>query len=132
MRLWRDLPTVYLHRDPVDFRKSIDGLAAIVEQQMGLDPFSDALYVFCNRHRDRLKVLYWDQTGYCLWYKRLEQAKFQWPRKHADGVIRWGEREFNWLLEGFVKRHLVLRIKTTPTFTHSRGVCWPVASGFLV
>ena len=48
MRLWRDLPTVYLHRDPVDFRKSIDGLSAIVEQQMELDPFADALYVFCN------------------------------------------------------------------------------------
>lgn len=101
MRLFRDLPTVYLHRDVVDFRKSIDGLAAIVEQQMDLDPFADALYVFCNRHRDRLKVLYWDQTGFCLWYKRLEKAKFQWPRKHHDGVIRWDEREFNWLLEGF-------------------------------
>ena len=76
-----NLPTVYLHRDVVDFRKSIDGLAAIVEQQMDLDPFADALYVFCNRHRDRLKVLYWDQTGFCLWYKRLEKAKFKWPRK---------------------------------------------------
>jgi len=48
-----------------------------------------------------LKVLYWDQTGFCLWYKRLEKAKFKWPRKHHDGVIRWHEREFNWLLEGF-------------------------------
>ena len=46
-------------------------------------------------------MLYWDQTGYYLCYKRLEQKKFQWPRKHADGVIRWGERESNWLLEGF-------------------------------
>jgi len=54
MRLFRNLPTVYLHRDVVDFRKSIDGLAAIVEQQMELDRFADALYVFCNRHRDRL------------------------------------------------------------------------------
>ena len=53
---------------------------------MRLDPFSDALYVFCNRYRDRLKVLYWDQTGFCLWYKRLEKAKFKWPRKHADEV----------------------------------------------
>ena len=66
MRLFRDLPAVYLHRDVVDFRKSIDGLSAIVEQAMGLDPFADALYVFCNRHRDRLKVLYWDRTGFCL------------------------------------------------------------------
>jgi len=75
MRLVRDLPTVYLHRDVVDFRKSIDGLAAIVEQLMDLDPFADALYVFCNRHRDRHKVPYWDQTGFCHWYKRLEKSK---------------------------------------------------------
>jgi transposase len=74
MRLFRDLPTVYLHRDVVDFRKSIDGLAAIAEQQMDLDPFGDALYVFCNRHRDGLKVLYWDQTGFCLWYKNIKQC----------------------------------------------------------
>lgn len=127
MRLFRDLPTVYLHRDVVDFRKSIDGLAAIVEQQMGLDPFADALYVFCNRHRDRLKVLYWDQTGYCLWYKRLEQAKFQWPRKHADGVIRWGEREFNWLLEGFdvmrMNGHQTLHFSVDNTAINADSCC---------
>lgn len=107
MRLFPDLPAVYLYRDIVDFRKSIDGLAVIVEQEMGLDPFSEAVFVFCNRHRDRLKMLYWDTTGFCLWYKRLEQAKFQWPRRHEDGVLRWSDREFNWLLEGFD----VLRMK---------------------
>ncbi len=106
MRLFSDLPTVYLHRNVVDFRKSIDGLSAIVAKQMDLDSFADALYVFCNRHRDRLKLLYWAQTGFCLWYKRLEKAKFQWPRKHADGVIRWGEDVVRPVLLGLVADRL--------------------------
>ena len=107
MRLFRDLPPVYLYRDVVDFRTAIDGLALIVEQEMGLSPYAEALYVFCNRRRDKLKLLYWDQSGFCLWYKRLEKARFAWPRKLDAPVIEWSEREFNWLLEGFD----VLRMK---------------------
>lgn len=113
MRWRRDWPEVYLYRDVVDFRKSIDGLSAIVDLEMELDPYSEAAYLFCNRHRNRLKMLYWDGSGFCLWYKRLEEAKFQWPRRHADGVLRWGDREFNWLLEGLdvvqMKRHKPLQ-----------------------
>jgi len=101
VRLFSDLPPVYLYRDVVDFRKQIDGLALIVEQEMGLSPYSEALYVFCNRRRDKLKLIYWDRSGFCLWYKRLEKAKFVWPRKLDDPVIQWNERQFNWLLEGF-------------------------------
>jgi transposase len=66
-----DVESIYLHREPVDFRKSINGLSVIVEQQMQLSPFSNALFVFCNKKRDKLKVLYWDNTGFALWYKRL-------------------------------------------------------------
>ena len=113
MRLFSDLPPVYLYRDVVDFRKAIDGLAAIVEEEMGLCPYADALYVFCNRGRDKLKLLYWDRSGFCLWYKRLEKAKFAWPRTLDAAVIQWTEREFNWLLEGFdvlrMKPHETLR-----------------------
>ena len=60
MRALSEFPTVYLHRDVVDFRKSINGLSIIVEQGMNLSPYDSALFVFCNKRRDKLKVLYWD------------------------------------------------------------------------
>lgn len=100
MRLFHDAPAVYLHRDPVDFRKAINGLALIVEHEMTLSPFADALFLFCNKQRDKLKILYWDQTGFCLWYKRLEKAKFKWPRKLEDDVIELTEEQLHWLLRG--------------------------------
>lgn len=93
--------TIYLHRDPVDFRKSINGLSIIVEQQMQLSPFADALFVFCNKRRDKLKVLYWDSTGFCLWYKRLEKDKFKWPRNHTQATMTLGNEQMDWLLRGF-------------------------------
>jgi transposase len=95
------LAEVYLHRDPVDFRKSIDGLAAIVEGEMQLDPFSTALYVFCNRRRNRLKMLFWDKTGFCLYYKRLEKHRFHWPRHRDEAVVTISGQELNWLLDGY-------------------------------
>ncbi|MCF4010576.1 IS66 family insertion sequence element accessory protein TnpB [Rheinheimera sp. UJ63] len=76
MKMFLDVPKVYLHKQSVDFRKSINGLSLLVEQEMQLSPFSGALFVFCNRQRTRLKVLYWDSTGFCLWYKRLEKTRF--------------------------------------------------------
>lgn len=72
MRVIRDFDTVYLHRAPVDFRKSIDGLAAIVERELALDPFARSLFVFTCRRRNKVKILYFDRTGFALWYKRLE------------------------------------------------------------
>jgi transposase len=92
---------VYLHREPVDFRKSINGLAVIVEAEMGLAPLSGALYVFCNRQRDKLKLLYWDASGFALWYKRLEQEKFKWPRRVEQDVIELSEQQLHWLLGGY-------------------------------
>ena len=76
MNTFVDLGAVYLHCEPVDLRKAIDGLSLIVEQGMGLSVYDSALFVFCNRRRDKLKVLYWDNSGFCLWYKRLEKEKF--------------------------------------------------------
>ena len=73
MRPDSQLPEVFLHRLPVDFRKSIDGLSAIVELDMQQSPFSKHLYVFINRRRNRLKILFWEDNGFCLYYKRLEQ-----------------------------------------------------------
>ena len=79
MRMFVEPSDIYLYLDNVDFRKSINGLIVVVEQQMELNPFRDALFVFCNKKRDKLKVLYWDKTGFALWYKRLEKHRFKWP-----------------------------------------------------
>jgi len=101
MKMFVDINEIYLYRDPVDFRKAINGLSLIVEQQMQLSPFIDALFVFCNKKRDKLKVLYWDKTGFCLWYKRLEKEKFKWPRKNKDQVLYLTDDQWQWLLSGY-------------------------------
>jgi len=101
MRPSRDLPEVYLCVAPVDFRKSITGLSLLVEAGLGLDPFAPTLYVFINRRRDKLKILYWDKNGFCLWYKRLEQQRFKWPRAVTCATVTLNGEELNWLLDGF-------------------------------
>lgn len=68
---------VYLCREPIDFRKSIGGLSVLVEQELALSPFASALYVFVNRQRNKIKVLYWHRNGFCLWLKRLESEKLR-------------------------------------------------------
>ena len=81
------LPTavrVYLACGVTDMRKSIDGLSAVVQQQLREDPISGHLFVFCNRCRDRIKILYWDQSGYWLLHKRLEKGTFSWPPPPDD------------------------------------------------
>ncbi len=72
-------PRVLLHRDPVDMRKSIDGLSFLVVDGLNADPADGTVYVFFNRQRDKLKLLYWDRNGFCLWYKRLEKERFKIP-----------------------------------------------------
>ena len=101
MKAVKAFPYIYLHREAVDFRKSINGLSVIVEQAMQHSPFDDALFVFCNRSRDKLKILYWDKTGFCLWYKRLEKDKFKWPRRWPESVIALTAEQMEWLLRGF-------------------------------
>lgn len=94
------LPAVYVALEPVDFRKQINGLAALVQEVLALDPFSEQLYVFTNRRRDRVKCLYWERSGFVLWMKRLERERFHWPR--GDGpVTTLSGQELNWLLDGF-------------------------------
>jgi transposase len=91
---------VYLCRDVVDMRKSINGLSILVEQALGLDPFASALFVFCNRKRDKIKILYWERTGFVLWYKRLEKHRFAWPLSGTEEIVLLTGRELNWLLDG--------------------------------
>ena len=90
---------IYLACGRTDMRKSIDGLAAIVQQNFNLDPFSSSLFLFCGRKKDRLKALLWEGDGFVLLYKRLEDGRFQWPQAEED-VRKISERELRWLLEG--------------------------------
>lgn len=92
---------VYLYREPIDFRKAIDGLSVLVELELGLNPFASALYVFTNRHRNKIKALYWHRNGFCLWQKRLERDKFAWPRDESGADKTISLQEFGWLIEGF-------------------------------
>ena len=84
---------------PVDFRKGAEGLAALVRETMTADPFSGAVYVFRAKRADRIKLIFWDGTGLCLFAKRLEEGVFRWP-KIEDGVMRLSAAEFSALIEG--------------------------------
>lgn len=101
MRPALDLPAVYLCREAIDFRKGINGLAVLVESVLSLDPFSAQLFVFCNRRRDRVKILYWERNGFCLWQKRLERERFKWPRSTHEPVVTLTGQQLNWLLDGY-------------------------------
>lgn len=90
---------VYVATRPVDFRKGIDGLALAIQETLDLDPFSGAAFVFRAKRADRIKVLVWDQTGIVLVHKRLEGAKFVWPRVQ-DGVMKMSPAQFAALFEG--------------------------------
>jgi len=90
---------VYLAVGATDLRKSVDGLAIIIQQSFQLDPFSRQLFVFCNRRKDKLKILEWEHSGFWLHYKRLEKGIFQWPEGNEQ-TIAVGERELRWLLDG--------------------------------
>ncbi len=100
MKWFGHIQHIHLHRQPVDFRKSIDGLSLIVTQHMPQASWHDSAFVFCNRQYNKLKILCWDETGFVLWYKRLEQDKFKWPRKHEDSVMTLTQMQLDWLLKG--------------------------------
>jgi transposase len=91
---------VYLACGSTDLRKSIDGLAATVSQVFKLDPFSPCLFVFCNRQRDKLKILYWDWNGFWLVYRRLEKGRFRWPSTPPGETLTINRRQLQWLLDG--------------------------------
>jgi transposase len=90
---------VYLACGSTDLRKSIDGLAAIVQEGFTLNPFSPCLFAFCNRERDKIKILHWDRNGFWLYYKRLEKGRFRWPQD-GSGAVGVTRRELRWLLDG--------------------------------
>lgn len=92
---------VFLHREPVDMRKWVNGLSEIVlSAQMG-DLMGPYLFVFTGRRRDVIKVLYFDKSGFAIWYKKLEKDKFSWPKKLTESVVNITSEQFEWLLSGY-------------------------------
>jgi transposase len=90
---------VLIATKPVDFRKGMDGLVAVVKEHLGADPFSGAIYVFRAKRADRVKLVVWDGTGLCLFAKRLEQGTFRWP-KIEGGTMRLTPSQLSALIEG--------------------------------
>lgn len=106
---------VYLAPGNTDMRKEINGLSILVEGTLELDPFSGHLFVFCNRRRTVLKILFWDRNGFALYQKRLEKHRFKWPAS-SEEVMEVSSRDLAFLLEGLdlraVRPHEELRYST--------------------
>ena len=90
---------IFVRPGATDLRKQINGLAAMAQGEMALDPFSGSLYLFCNQSRKLLKALYWDRNGFCLWQKRLERDHFPWP-KTEERAKEISQAQLRMLLEG--------------------------------
>ena len=90
---------IYIVCGHTDMRKSIDGLAGIVQQKYNLDLFDNSAFLFCGRRRDRLKILLWEDDGFLLLYKRLEEGKFNWPRSEKE-VRNLTHEQYIWLMQG--------------------------------
>lgn len=106
---------VYLAGGSTDMRKSINGLSLLVEGAMGHDPLSGSLFVFCNRKKTILKLLYWDRNGFCLWQKRLEKDRFKWPDKGSK-TMTITTRELMWLIDGLD----IIPLMNRPRLPYSR------------
>lgn len=90
---------VYISTKPLDMRKSLDGMAYVVSQQLKKDVFSGHIFVFCNKRGDKVKTFYWDRNGYCSWYKRLERGIFKIPKLQGN-VFQVTPAELGLILEG--------------------------------
>ncbi len=96
-----EFENLFIHRKPIDMRKNINGLSAIVSEEMKLDLKGKSLFIFCNKPRTRLKILYFDRSGFALWLKKLEESKFPWPGVKFDkDVLSVQHHELEMILDG--------------------------------
>ena len=91
---------VYVCVTPVDMRKQIAGLSALVQDELQLNPFEVKLFAFTNRRRTLCRLLYWEHSGFVLWTKKLERERFHWPRSSSQTLNLSGQ-QLNWILDGF-------------------------------
>jgi transposase len=100
MKMFVEPGDIYLHCGHVDFRKSINGFLIIIEHELVLSAFSNAMFIFCNRKQDKLKIIYWDKTGFVMWYKVLQKHHFKWPMLTDMRHIQLSEQQPEWSLSG--------------------------------
>jgi transposase len=116
-RLSSKITEVFLCKERVDFRKGIDGLGVIIQSTLKENPLSGSLFLFVNRRKDKVKCLYWEKNGFCLWQKRLEKSRFFWPAHlSSNAKITLTGQQVMYLLDGFDLRfwkpHPALFFKT--------------------
>lgn len=100
MKSINEFNKIFIHRGFVDMRKSINGLSIIVAEEMKLDLKSSSLFIFTNKRRTHMKILYFDRSGFALWLKRLEGTKFSWPKRIEKEVIEVEAKDLELLLDG--------------------------------
>lgn len=106
--------SIWLYPNPVDFRKQMDGLVMLVADHLKLNPTSGQIFLFWNRHANKIKLLWWERNGFWLCYKRLEQGKLKFPDK-SDKAMLLTTEQLSWLLSGldFIKHELLPEVKAT-------------------
>lgn len=115
MITFTEIPTIYLVQGTTDLRKGMDGYASLIQDHHHLDPFQNALFLFCNRHHNKMKCLYWDGSGFWLLYKRLEKGHFKW-KKEENGVVILTHQQLNWLLDGLKVEQKTAFKKSRPSY----------------
>jgi transposase len=106
--------SVYLCYEKVDFRKNINGLAAIVQGSFHMDPFEGSLFVFCSKSKNAIKVLQWDTDGFVLYHKRREKGRFCWPEiMDIEGTVNITKKDLCRLLDGLVMEQFIPHKKYT-------------------
>lgn len=118
---------VFLYRRPTDMRKSFNGLVALTESELKQDPLSGSFFVFVNRRRDRIKILYWGQTGFCIWYQQLQQGTYQLPSHDSldeQDTLEVTRSQLSLILDGIdlssVRQRRRFQLHREATDTHSR------------
>lgn len=108
---------IWLYPQPIDFRKQIDGLVVLIADHLQLNPASGQLFLFRNRHANKIKMLWWERNGFWLFYKRLEQGRLQYPAiiEHAMELTR---DQLSWLLSGldFTEHRMQPAVQATNFF----------------
>ena len=90
---------IFVRLEPADFRKQINGLSVLIQEEMTENLFGKNMFLFCNKMRNRMKIIYWDNNGFCQWLKRLEKDRFPWPRNEKE-VREISLEQFKMLLSG--------------------------------